>query len=529
MASSLGATRPGFLSTAPPKSGDRRFAFAVVAISSLFFLGFAPFARHQLPQVFAFIPIYEAAIVFSDLITAAIFLILLKILRSRSLMALACGYLFTALMAVSHALTFPGLFSATGLLSAGLQSTAWLYVFWHGGFPLAVIAYALLKNREDVTGQTAEFGGLALGSSIGAVVATVVGLTLLATAGEALLPEIMPRGVYGAGLMIAVGTDLVLTLIALASLWRRWQHTVLDMWLVVVMWACLFDVALSALLNGHRFDLGFYAGRAYGLLAATFVLMVFLSETALLYAELAKSFRAAHDRHKEESEKRHRTEVALAQQEDRERLYVAAVQSSFDAIVTKTLGGIITGWNPAAERLFEFTAEQAIGQSIEIIVPEERRAELRAFLASIARGEMVNHHETLRRTASGKCIEVSLSISPIKAPSGAIIGACKISRDVTAQKRIERMKDEFIATVSHELRTPVTAIAGSLGLLAGGAAGELSDRARRLVTMAHANSAKLVQLINDILDIDNIEFGEAGVGFSRGSDKRPDREGDRSQ
>ncbi len=81
-------------------------------------------------------------------------------------------------------------------------------------------------------------------------------------------------------------------------------------------------------------------------------------------------------------------------------------------------------------------------------------------------------------------------------------------RDITARKRHERMKDEFVATVSHELRTPMTSIAGSLGLLAGGAAGALPDPAKRLLTIAHSNSQRLVRLINDILDIEKIESGK---------------------
>src|SRR5579863_7470344 len=145
------AEQPVFLSTAPAGARDRRLALAVVSISLLVFLGLVPFARLPLPHLWAFVPIYESAIPFSDLITAAILLIQFNILRSPALLALACGYIFTALMAISHALTFPGLFSPTGLFDAGPQSTAWLYVFWHAGLPVAVISYVLLKKRNDVT------------------------------------------------------------------------------------------------------------------------------------------------------------------------------------------------------------------------------------------------------------------------------------------------------------------------------------------------------------------------------------------
>ena len=152
MARRVVAEQAVFLSTAPAGPRDRRLAFAVVVVSLLVFVALVPIARLPLPPQWAFVPIYESTIAFSDLITAAILLIQFNILRSRGLLALACGYLFTALMAIVHALTFPGLFSATGWLGAGPQSTAWIYVFWHAGLPLAVIGYVLLKTeRSDAT------------------------------------------------------------------------------------------------------------------------------------------------------------------------------------------------------------------------------------------------------------------------------------------------------------------------------------------------------------------------------------------
>ena len=131
------------------------------------------------------------------------------------------------------------------------------------------------------------------------------------------------------------------------------------------------------------------------------------------------------------------TEAELDQHARRERLYGAAVQSSIDAIVTKTLDGVVTGWNPAAEQLFGYNADEMIGRSIDMIVPDDRRAELQAILGRIRRGEIVKHQQTVRRTGAGKEIDVSLSVSPIKSPAGVIIGACKIARDVTEQKLAE--------------------------------------------------------------------------------------------
>src|SRR3954471_17758848 len=141
-------------------SGHRRTALVVVAISALAFLAAIPFAKTPLTPVPAFIPAYEIALVVNDVITAALLFGQFTYLRSRALLVLAGGYLFTALIAIAHALTFPGLVTPAGLLGAGPQTTAWLYMFWHGVFPACVIAYALLKDRGLPAGATRSVGGM---------------------------------------------------------------------------------------------------------------------------------------------------------------------------------------------------------------------------------------------------------------------------------------------------------------------------------------------------------------------------------
>jgi PAS domain S-box-containing protein len=135
---------------------------------------------------------------------------------------------------------------------------------------------------------------------------------------------------------------------------------------------------------------------------------------------------------------RKRVDAALRDYAEREQLFIAAVESSNDAIVTKTLDGVITGWNQAAERLFGFTAPEAIGNSIDIIVPEELRSDVRGMLNRIRNDEKVEHHETVRTNKHGQRIDVSLSISPVKSSKGIIIGAAKVTRDITEKKRTQQ-------------------------------------------------------------------------------------------
>ncbi|MCG2577492.1 diguanylate cyclase [Dechloromonas sp. XY25] len=281
---------PFFLSTLTASRGERRLAFGAMLLSLLAFVVMAPFAKEQLPAISAFIPIYQSALVVIDLITVILLLNQYISFNSRALFVLGCGYLFSASMTVVHTLTFPGLFAPGGLLGAGPQSTAWLYMLWHGGFPLFIIGYALIKRLDgDMSSlQTNGRQGRALVLACFCVLSVVTGLALLATAGQDLLPTIMQGNRYTPSMIFVISTVWLFGLGALLALWLSRPHSVLDLWLMVVMTAWLIDVALSAMLNQGRFDLGFYAGRIYGLLAASFVLLVLLAESGMLYKQLVQ-------------------------------------------------------------------------------------------------------------------------------------------------------------------------------------------------------------------------------------------------
>lgn len=277
-----------FLSTLPASRRQQRLALAVLWALLLAFTVLAPFARVALQPMWAFIPAYESALVINALMTAALLFAQAAILGSVALLVLASGYLLTALMAVSHALSFPGLLSDSGLLGAGAQTTAWLYMLWHASFPLFVLGYATL----DDGGPRARPPAAALALGIGAIVALACAFTLLATAGHGILPAIMRANGYTPAMVPVVSAVVLLNGLAFLAVWRRRARSALDLWLVVVMCAWLLDVALSAGLNAGRFDVGFYAGRVCGILAASFVLGVLLLENSVLYARLV----AAHQR-----------------------------------------------------------------------------------------------------------------------------------------------------------------------------------------------------------------------------------------
>jgi PAS domain S-box-containing protein len=421
-----GDDRNIFLSTLPATSRDRKIAMGVVAVSAIFFSATLPFSRLPLPPVPAFVASYQSALAINDLITTILLLSQFSLLRTRALLLLASGYLFTAIAAVVHGLSFPNLFAANGLLNAGPQATAWLYMIWHGGFPLFVIGYALLKDEgggDKIRGSISA----AIFWSVIAILAAMAFAIFVVTEKHHLLPALLTDTGYAPALYDAALTVWFINGVALSVLWFRRPHSVLDVWLMVVLCAWLFDVASSALLNAGRFDFGFYVGRLYGLCATCFVLGVLLLQNINLQARLSRLLYTLR-RESFSEQQRYRA---------RERLFSAVVESSNDAIVTKKLDGTITGWNPAAERLFGYSATEAIGRHIDLIVPTEKLDELNDILIRVGKGEAISHHETSRVTKNGRRVSVSLSISPLHASSGEIIGASKIARDITESKRTQ--------------------------------------------------------------------------------------------
>jgi PAS domain S-box-containing protein len=205
----------------------------------------------------------------------------------------------------------------------------------------------------------------------------------------------------------------------------------------------------------------------------------------------------------------------------------ALIESADDAIVSKTLDGIITSWNNGAQRIFGYTADEVIGKPVTILIPEGHEDEEPAILARLRAGDRIEHYETVRVRKDGKLIDISLTVSPIRGPKGEIVGASKIARDITEQKRARkdldeanarlerlyrqaeessRLKEEFLATISHELRTPLSAILGWARMLR---LGQLSqEHTAKALDTIERNARAQAQLVDDLLDVSRIMTGK---------------------
>ena len=210
--------------------------------------------------------------------------------------------------------------------------------------------------------------------------------------------------------------------------------------------------------------------------------------------------------------------------EEARSLLAAVVESSDDAVIAKRLDGTILSWNPGAERLYGYTAEEAVGRNISILAPPEGIDEVRSILARVARGEAVTHYETVRVRKDGTRAVVSLAVSPIMNSAGGILGASTIARDITERKHAEealreardlleaRVADRtaelkaanaeleaFSYSVSHDLRAPLRSIDGFSRIVEEEYGGRLDDEGRRLLRVVRDNTHRMAQLIDDLL------------------------------
>jgi signal transduction histidine kinase len=313
------------LSSLSPSSAQKRLSLGVVLVLlAVFFITSGPLSSIRLPRIDAFIPAYASAMFVNDSITAVLLFAQFSILRSRALLAISNGYVFTALILIPWMLTFPGVFAPSGLLGAGLQSTVWLYILWHAGFPIFVIAYALLKDDGPTTRLWYGPVHVAILSSLAVTAGIVCAATYLVIAADELLPPLMLDTVRLSGLWpYAAGFAALLSALAGAVLWAR-RRSVLDLWLIVVMCAYVIEICLISFPSPARFSVGWYGGRIFGLLAGSLVLFVLLYEITTFYARLLRA--------------------VLAQRREREaRLMTGdAVSASIAHEIKQPLSGMVT-------------------------------------------------------------------------------------------------------------------------------------------------------------------------------------------
>ncbi|GAB6992023.1 sensor domain-containing diguanylate cyclase [Paenibacillus pini] len=271
----------------PASLRQKKIAWAAALFIFLATVAVLPFGTRMLPEVKPFLPMFVSWFIFGDLMTSYLLFIQYRASKSIPQLVLACSYLFTGFIIIPHILTFPGVFSDTGLIGAGDQSAVWLWVFWHGGFPAGVMLYLLSDvffTKSIKPQMIFRFGVYGVGITV-AVLATIY---VLVTLGNDLLPRIIQKGNYRILITSGVGPVVwLLNLLALFLMIRIHKaRDVLNLWLTVAVFASLLDVTLT-LFAGERYSLGWYVARVNSLVATTAVIFSISYEINRLYVRLA--------------------------------------------------------------------------------------------------------------------------------------------------------------------------------------------------------------------------------------------------
>lgn len=195
--------------------------------------------------------------------------------------------------------------------------------------------------------------------------------------------------------------------------------------------------------------------------------------------------------------------------------WAAIIDSTDDAVITKSIEGYITSWNRGAQRLYGYTPEEIIGKPVSVLMPPEKEDDFPFIMNQLLAGKRVDHYETKRQAKDGRVIDVSITVSPIRDSYGNIIGASKIARDITERVELERRRNEFVSTASHELKTPLTSQK---------AFGELLEKLidenghteyKRYIQKINQQTDKLTKLIEDLLNLSRVQTGGLKLEFRR--------------
>jgi signal transduction histidine kinase len=559
-------TKSTSLVTLETTPNQRRLAtiIAAVIIASAFLL--FPFVSQRLLVLEAFIPMFIPTIFFCDIITAFLLWGQFAADRRPALAVLTATYIFSALLTVAYLLSFPGIFSETGLFGANPQTTSWLWIFWHGGFPLGILAYLgadyAWRDRQ-LSGKSALWLFVGLFLAVGAL---VLGLCVIAYRFNDWLPVFVSGSDYSRVVTSGVGPTvwLITTLALVGLLYRGRGQTVLQLWLSVGLIAWLIDTVLS-LSGGVRYSVGWYGSRINTLFTSVVVLVALLYEVSQLYYKIARR----------EREQRFLAEASatlgasldyVTNLQNVARLVVQsnfATSCIFDIYETEQnpprLQRVATAHaDPRLEQMVtelnrrfppDPTQQPIIGQILETGQPQIIGQFNQDFLRTmsnnpseltllrhvvpdtalcaplIARGKTIGIlglglHATARKYGQQ---DIALAEQLAQRAALAIDNARlyeQTQQALDAQKELDRLKDQFMSIASHELRTPLTAIKGYSQLLEttinkqlenpapqDGTNRQFLDKNVKFSRQIGRQSERMQELINRLLDFSRLQSG----------------------
>ena len=452
---------PIFLSTIAATPMQKTVATAIVIAMTAAFAMIVPFSGIDGPQVPAVPPVGDALLFVMYFVIGFILMGQFLRLRSWSLLTLAAGFFFQCAMTLMHAVSFPGFF-VDNTARIGEQTPTWVYFVWRGAFPLFLIGYSYFHGL--VPRRLVKRPRLMLALLVTAVVVIPAGMLAAVAHYQNILPVTViahdPVGMLTHYTYITSSVlgpvILVLNLIALTMLWMR-GDSVLDVWLMVATCAAILDVSMASIIGNERFDVSWYAGRAYGLLSAGLVLGALLEEMNRLYASLYA--------------------LMADLQAQSEAKYRSVFDTTSDAIIVIDRLGTIKSFNRAAEQMFDYTASEVIDQNVRMLMPEPYRSAhdqyLRNYHHSGIRKIIGIGREVQGRRKDSTTIAIDLAVTEWKSGDEQLFTG--IVRDISERKDMEQQliqsqKMEAIGQLTggmaHDFNNILGVVIGNLDMLA---------------------------------------------------------------
>jgi len=487
-----GANTAVFLGTATAGRRTMRPALITTILLLTAFLVTAPWARQPLPAFPVFVPVYNTAVIVLDLLTVVLLMAHLRKLKDPAFLALVCGYIFTPVLAVAHALAFPGAF-VEGSLIGGEQTTAWLFMCWHNFFPVFFIGYAVLRKWGAASVIKKSVSRKTVILAVASTLALALGIVLLTTLGAHLLPPLMQGNRYSSpltSLILTLGWVVYFVALMLLASFTGFRR-VIDAWLAVVLIASMISMALSGILVDARYELGFYLGRIYGLLAASFVISVLLREAITMYGLVTS------------------TADTLRRSEQRFRTLTDVVPQ---LIWSNDERGKPVYFN---QRWYEYTGlsfDQSVNDWKMALHPEEAQAIIRQWQTALA-GQMAFNAEYRLRRADGAFRWHIVRNAPLFGSNGQLAGWFGSATDIHELKALQQQKEDFIGIASHELKTPVTSLRVYTEMLQEKFEAAGNREYAAFMEKMNVQVDRLTDLIRDLLDTTRITDGQLSLNM----------------
>jgi len=231
--------------------------------------------------------------------------------------------------------------------------------------------------------------------------------------------------------------------------------------------------------------------------------------------KLKNVYKGLEDKVKERTKELEESENKLKESLSKAEELSSIVRDANEPIFSQSLDGVVLSWNSGAEDFFGYTADEMIGNSIEVTIPENRYDEIENIKKIITSGKKIDHYQTMRKKKDGTLVDVAISVSPIKDLEGSVTGVSVVLLDITKEKEVDKAKTEFVSIASHQFRTPLSSMSWYIEMLLAGDAGKINEEQKKYLEEISIGNKRMVNLVDDLLSVSRLDMGEFVLDISQ--------------